>query len=114
MRQHCAGALALVIASFSLGCVVEAPPPPVAVAPQPEVYVEAIPPLPPPRNEVVVVRPSPAHVWVAGHWAWRAPNRAYAWIPGHWVVPANPRHVWVPGHWQARRGGYVWIEGHWR
>ena len=126
MKTYLAGPAGLIIALVSLGCVVETPPPrPVVVAPppapvvvalppQPEVIVETVPPIPPPRQEVVVVRPSPAHVWVGGHWAWRPAARAYIWVPGVWVVPASPRHVWVPAHWARRPGGYVWVEGHWR
>src|SRR2546423_14232301 len=100
MKHHHAGVFAVMIALPSLGCVVRAPappppvvvapapPPPIAIAPRPPVpvYVESIPPLPPPRPEVIVVQPGPAHVWVAGHWAWRPASRAYVWIPGVWVV----------------------------
>ena len=107
---------ALAIVLVSAGCVVEAPaplPPPVAATP-PEVVVPSYPAPPSPQAEVVIVRPSPSHVWIAGHWVWQPARRAYAWTPGRWVVPAGPRHVWVPGHWQRRPGGYVWIDGHWK
>jgi hypothetical protein len=107
---------ALAIVMVSAGCVVEAPappPPPVATAP-PEIVVPSYPAPPPPQAEVVVVRPGPAHVWIAGHWSWQPARGAYVWAPGRWVVPASPRHVWVPGHWQRRPGGYVWVDGHWK
>lgn len=48
---------------------------------------EVVPAPPPPRYEVIPVAPSRAHVWVAGHWAWR---------------PGRHQHVWVPGTWHAR------------
>src|SRR5262249_24409561 len=42
------------------------------------------------EREVIVFekRPSPAHVWIHGHWAWH----------GRWV--------WVPGHWHEARAGF--------
>src|SRR5436305_15039148 len=39
-------------------------------------------PPPPLRHEVILVRPGPRHVWVAGHWDWSPRRRAYVWIPG--------------------------------
>jgi len=92
---------ALVMALSLAGCVVAQP-----------VVVKTPPPPPPLRAEIVPLAPTPAHVWVAGHWAWRREH--YVWVPGHWEVPASPGYVWVPGGWQPRGGGYVWVEGHWR
>jgi len=45
----------------------------------PAVSVRVAPP--PLRAEVRPVAPTAAHVWIAGHWAWRA-NR-HVWIPGY-------------------------------
>lgn len=69
---------------------------------------------PPPRREVIPVRPveHPGWVWVPGFHRWD--GRAYVWVPGHYVEPPRPRVRWVPGHWAERRGGWVWVEGHWR
>lgn len=67
---------------------------------------------PPPRREVVVVRPSPRHVWVPGYYRYQG-NR-YAWTSGRWMAPPRARAVWVPGYWAPRRGGYVWVGGYWR
>jgi WXXGXW repeat (2 copies) len=78
------------------------------------VVVRTPPPPPPPRAEVIVPQPGPAHVWIAGHWAWDGRAGAYVWRPGYWAVPEAPTQVWVPAHWAARAGGYVWVEGHWR
>jgi hypothetical protein len=108
MVKHWTGAAFVAIALITPGCVVEAPPGP------PPVVVSSVPPPPPVQAEVVIAQPSPAHVWVPGYWAWRAPRRAYVWISGHWIVPTSPRHVWVSGHWARHRDGHVWVEGHWR
>jgi hypothetical protein len=76
-----------------------------------QVYVRIGPP--PPRREVIVPRPSPRHVWVAGYHRWD--GNAYVWEPGAWVVPPQPNyHHWVPGHWRQTPHGWVWVEGHWR
>ena len=82
------------------GCAT-APPPVATVPPPPAIPTEVAPP-----------QPSPAHVWVPGHWVWR--RRNYVWTPGHWTVPGTPTQVWVPGHWAPRGAGYVWVEGRWR
>ena len=44
---------------------------------------------PPPRAEVMLVRPSPRHVWIAGYWHWQG-NR-YGWVRGHWMLPPRER-----------------------
>lgn len=76
------------------------------------VVVKRPPPRPPARAEIAPLPPTPAHVWIAGHWAWH--RERYVWIPGHWEVPAAPGYVWVPGGWMPRGDGYVWVDGHWR
>ena len=67
---------------------------------------------PPPPREVMVVRPSPRHVWIQGHYRWTG-NR-YVWDRGYWTVPPRDRAVWVPGRWDRRNGGHFWIQGYWR
>ena len=64
------------------------------------------------REEVIIERPSPRHVWIAGHWYWR--GNGWVWVGGCWQLP--PRHgvVWFPGHWTDRHGTWEWIPGHWR
>lgn len=74
------------------------------------VYVRFGPPAP--AREVVVVRPSPRHVWVPGYYRWHGGR--YAWASGYWAVPPRPRAVWVPGYWAHQPRGYVWIGGYWR
>ena len=81
---------------------------PTAIA---QVYVRIGPP-PPPRREVVAVRPGPRYVWVPGYNRWD--GRAYAWTPGAWVLPPPNRRGWVPGRWRNTPRGYYWTEGHWR
>ncbi len=63
------------------------------------------------RVEVIEGRPSPQHVWIAGHWNW---DGQWVWLKGHWEVPPRERAEWVPGHWAERPRGWVWVEGHWR
>lgn len=74
-----------------------------------QIYVRIGPP--PPRREVVVARPGPGYVWVAGYHRWD--GRAYVWVPGQWVLPRAGYHRWVPGHWRETHRGWVWVEGHW-
>jgi hypothetical protein len=86
---------------------------PVVAEEQPGEYEAAAEP-PPPQQEVVVVerRPSPHHVWVSGHWAWRA---RWVWVPGHWARAQRPGAAWVPGHWDRQYNGrWRWVPGHWR
>lgn len=66
---------------------------------------------PQPRKELIVARPSPNHVWIAGFWKWEGTK--HVWVDGHWVE-GRPGYVWVPGHWKKVPVGWEWIEGHWR
>lgn len=74
------------------------------------VYADVAPP--PPQREVIVERPSGAHVWVPGYWAWRGGR--HVWVSGYWVTPPRPNLAWVPARWEMRGGRYVFIEGYWR
>ncbi|MFI5312209.1 MAG: hypothetical protein ACHQQ3_13295, partial [Gemmatimonadales bacterium] len=94
---------ALLVASLVLtaGCVIN---------PRPRtdvVYVVRRPPVE--RVEVISVAPSPAHVWIAGHWLWREPE--FVWVGGRWDTPAPGFRRWVPGKWDHDRHGWFWIEG---
>lgn len=75
-----------------------------------QIYVRIGPP--PPRREVVVVRPGPQYVWVKGYHRWD--GNQYVWVPGAWVMPPRPRAVWVDGRWVHRSQGWIWVEGRWR
>jgi hypothetical protein len=77
----------------------------------PEVAVQVAPPAP--RVEVRTVAPSPSHIWIAGHWAWR--GNAHVWLPGHWALPPGAGYVWEPARWVPQpNGGFKFFEGHWR
>lgn len=52
------------------------------------VYVRIGPP--PPRPEVITVRPGPRYVWLPGYHRWSG-NRYY-WQPGAWVLPPGRYH----------------------
>ncbi|MDE3057811.1 MAG: YXWGXW repeat-containing protein [Bacteroidota bacterium] len=66
---------------------------------------------PPPRHEVVVVRPYPDAVWVPGYYRWR--HHRYVWIHGYWIRRPHPYVVWVPARWECRNGEWVFFEGRW-
>ena len=97
------------------GCVVDRPARIdriVYTAPAPRadiVLVETEPP--PPREELVIARPSPAHVWIGGYWAWSGGR--HTWIAGRWDLPPRPGSVWVEPRWERREHGYVFISGRW-
>lgn len=70
-------------------------------------YVTASDP-PPPREEVVTVRPG--YVFVHGHWD--RDHGSWRWREGHYERErANQR--WVDGRWQRNGNQHVWVEGHW-
>ena len=69
-------------------------------------------PPPPPNREIIVERPSPAHVWISGYWSWRAGR--HLWVAGRWELPPRERAVWVQPRWERRGGGYVFVAGYWR
>jgi WXXGXW repeat (2 copies) len=63
-------------------------------------------------QERVTVAPSPIHIWIGGHWAWR--RGAYDWAPGYWASRPHPRAYWAPGGWVRFGGGWRWRHGYWR
>jgi hypothetical protein len=63
------------------------------------------------RAEVIVARPGPAYVWIAGYWGWRAGG--YYWVPGRWVRE-RPGRAWVPGRWERIGRHWEWRRGYWR
>jgi hypothetical protein len=63
------------------------------------------------QTEVVSVRPSSSHIWIAGYWTWR--NNQYQWVAGHWEVPPYANATWVPPRWQPESGAYRFYEGYW-
>jgi hypothetical protein len=104
-------AAAIVTAPAPSGTPVAAPTTPApGVASTQVVYADAPPP--PPQREVVYERPSGAHVWVPGYWAWRGGR--HVWVAGYWIVPPRTNLVWVPARWEMRGGRYVLVDGYWR
>jgi WXXGXW repeat (2 copies) len=75
----------------------------------PGVRVSVAPP--PLRAEVRPVAPSPNHVWVNGHWAWR--GRAHVWVGGHYALPPGAGYHWVQARWVNEGGQWTFFEGHW-
>lgn len=78
------------------------------------VVVEQAPPPPPPRREVIVERPAPDAVWVAGYYAYSPDGRRYDWVAGHWERPEPQYHTFVQPHWSRRGREYVYVQGYWR
>ncbi len=116
--------------------VVSAPPPAVVTAPatqqvvvtQPGVAATVVTATPlangtllvtqaPPTAPAVVVdsrpaRPSSAHVWLEGYWAWR--NDRYEWVSAHWETPPHTNASWIPPRWEKRAdGNYTFYAGYW-
>jgi hypothetical protein len=70
-------------------------------------------PPPPPKHEVVPVRPMQEAVWVAGHWRWEASRRSFIWHEGKWL-PAPRGWVWLPHRWKSTPTGWAFVEGMWK
>jgi hypothetical protein len=63
---------------------------------------------PPPRQEVIEVRPGFVHI--EGHWYRRGGK--WEWQEGRYERERHGEH-WIAGHWDRRGKGHVWVEGHW-
>ena len=76
-------------------------------------YVPPPPVGPPPAvRELPPHQPSPAYVWLGGHWDWDGAR--YFWQHGRWVV-APQGQVWEGPRWvHNSKRGWVLIEGRWR
>lgn len=88
-----AGAIALVIALAS---------PSIALAENPSGVAESQLSGPP---------PSPAYVWMTGHW--NSEGGQWAWAAAHWELPPTRSAIWVSGHWASEAGRWVWVNGAW-
>jgi hypothetical protein len=73
------------------------------------VVIKSAPPAP--RQEVIVERPSPRHIWVPGYWHWE--GHRHVWVAGCWTLPPRERVVYAPAHWDHRSDGYVFVAGQW-
>lgn len=78
-------------------------------APVVEEYVDVAPPACP--EEVVMVRPSRAHIWVSGYW--RLENHRHFWVAGRWELPPRGCREWSSPRWEHRPRGYVFVPGRW-
>jgi hypothetical protein len=63
-------------------------------------------------QEIIDERPSPQHVWIAGHWRWQDGN--YVWIASHWELPPRANLAWVEPRWDQKANGYVLAGGYWQ
>jgi hypothetical protein len=75
----------------------------------PGVRVEVAPP--PLRVEQRGFAPSPNHIWINGHWAWRYGR--HEWVGGHWALPPGAGYRWEDARWVNEGGRWVFFEGHW-
>jgi hypothetical protein len=73
-------------------------------------YVVATGP-PPMVNEVIVVAPSPRHVWMPGYYSYDRGN--YVFINGSYRIPPRGRTSYTQGTWQNTNRGYKRSKGHW-
>lgn len=82
-----------------------------------QMEVEVVPPVPagePPaaKKEPRPACPSPQHIFVEGHWAWR--NNAYVWTESQWTVPPTATCQWAPARYEKKDKGWYFREGYWR
>lgn len=70
-------------------------------------------PPPPPRREIIEIRPRLSSVWVKGHWLWSPVAGRHIWVPGMWVE-RRPKSIWVDGRWTRTRHGWIYIDGYWK
>jgi WXXGXW repeat (2 copies) len=63
------------------------------------------------QQEIVLVQPSPQHVWLAGYWTWR--DARYQWMAGRWELPPSSSSVWVAPRWEQQGNAYKFTEGYW-
>ena len=63
-------------------------------------------------QEIIDERPSPQHMWIAGHWRWQ--DGRYTWVAGRWDLPPRTNLVWVEPRWERRGNGVVLAGGYWQ
>jgi hypothetical protein len=100
---------AALVALPSMGCVVHGRASGGAYVSGPTVtVVEVEQEPPPPRHEVVVVRPG--FVWISGRWTWSGGR--YVWADGYYERE-RAGYIYAPGRWERRGRGHVWVDGRW-
>ena len=65
----------------------------------------------PADSQVTGTAPSPAYVWMSGHWNQDAGQ--WKWIAPHWELPPSRSAIWIEGHWVASGATWVWSNGAW-
>jgi hypothetical protein len=74
-------------------------------------YIVATAP-PSPPDEVIIIAPSPRHVWVPGYYEYR--GGTYIWIQGSYKIPPRGKKQYVQGQWMKTPKGYKRGKGHWK
>ena len=67
---------------------------------------------PEPREEVIIVAPSPRYVWVPGYYTYS--GGTYIWIEGRYQIPPRGKTRYVQGEWVKTPKGYKRGKGHWK
>src|ERR1035437_3795003 len=116
-RSACFAAFGLATAGLGARGLAQTPgvpdAPTVPVAPTlPDNAVIKEPLQPAASQEIIEERPSPQHVWIAGHWRWQ--DGRYAWIAGRWDLPPRANTVWIEPRWEKRGNGFVLAGGYWQ
>lgn len=72
-----------------------------------------LPPVPPPRAEMVPLPPVSDRplIWRPGRWEWTGGD--YLWTPGHYVPRGAHSTLWLPGHWEGTDETRRWVPGRW-
>ena len=77
-----------------------------------DLHVRIVPEAPPPpRHEVVIVRPGQRYVWVKGYW--HHTGQEWSWSDGRWSEPPRAHSRWVGARYKKVHGGTRYIPGHW-
>src|SRR5271170_4449695 len=62
-------------------------------------------------SQVTGTAPSPAYVWMSGHW--NSEGGQWQWVAPHWELPPSRSAIWIEGHWVAAGSSWVWSNGAW-
>lgn len=65
----------------------------------------------PAESQVTGTAPSPAYVWMSGHW--NSEGGQWQWVAPRWELPPSRSAVWIEGHWVPSGNSWVWSNGAW-
>jgi hypothetical protein len=65
------------------------------------------------RPENPPIQPTPAHLWVNGHWHWNEKSATWQWQPGAWQLPPDGRADWREPAYGDSQGEPTYRPGHW-